>query len=503
MNMKRIIILITCAFILLSCEKELDQTPISDPTTETFYAIPNDFIQGVNATYAALRTYPDRQLNLSETRSDNLYAASDGGVRDWEGINGFHRTLMGNPYVAEAWLTNYNGINRANVLLEQLEINGDIVADMELRRRLEGEARFLRALFYFDLVRWYGRVPIVDRLISASEASSLPQSSVAEVYEFIVTDLQSAIQLLPAKSAYAGIDRGRATNAAARALLALVHMTRSGPDYGNNGPGLGVNEWQQAATLLEEVVNSGEYQLLTGENAYASIFSYDNENNAEVVFDIQYLTNQNPVVGGTFAWLLAPDTWFNASGHPNQGGLTIRPVSNDLLDSYEDGDVRRDFSIQTGYTFNGVFEPRSFFKKYIDLSRVPNNRVDWPINFIVLRYTDVLLLHAECILNGASGSQQQVDDAVSLVRIRAGLEPVSGVNLDQLMEERRKEFAAEGSRWHDLIRSGLVEQVMNSWIEREDELSRISPFQLNYTLYPIPQAELDAKPGIYTQNAGY
>lgn len=501
--MKRIIILISFALILSSCEKELDQNPISDPTTETFYVIPNDFIQGANAIYAALRTYPDRQLNLSETRSDNLYAVSDGGVRDWEGINGFQRTLMGNPYVAEAWLNNYNGINRANVLLGQLEVNGDIVTDAALRQRLGGEARFLRALFYFDLLRWYGRIPIVDRLVLASEAATIPQSTVAEVYDFIISDLQLAIASLPSKNAYAGVDRGRATDAAARTLLALVHMTRSGPNYGNNGPGLGLSEWQQAATLLQEVVNDGEYQLLQGSNAYASIFSYDNENNAEVVFDVQYLTNQNPIVGGTFPWLLAPDNWFAANGHPNQGGLTIRPVSEDLLNSYEANDVRKAFSIQSGYVFNGVADQRSFFKKYIDLSRVPNNRVDWPINFIVFRYTDVLLLQAECILNGASGSQQQVDDAVNQVRDRAGLLPVSNVTLAQLMEERRKEFAAEGTRWHDLIRSGLVEQIMTSWIEQEDTESRIQPFHLNYTLYPIPQAELDAKPGVYAQNTGY
>ncbi len=501
--MKRVLTIIWVLGLFSSCEKELDQQPISNPTVETFYAIPNDFIQGVNAVYAALRTYPDRQLNLSETRSDNLYAASDGGVRDWEGINGFHRTLMGNPYVAEAWLTNYNGINRANVVLNQLEINGEIVTDAALRQRLEGEARFLRALFYFDLVRWYGRVPIVDRIISAAEAAEIPQSAVEAVYDFIIADLQLATAYLPAKTAYAGVDRGRATNAAAQTLLALVYMTRSGPDYGLNGPGLGVNEWQQAADLLDEVIHSGAYQLLEGNNAYAAIFSYDNENNAEVVFDVQYESSLNPVVGASFPWLLAPDTWFNANGHPNQGGLTIRPVSDDLLDAYEAGDARRDFSIQTGYTFNGVYEPRSFFKKYIDLSRVPNNRVDWPINFIVFRYTDVLLLRAECTLHGASGSQQQVDDAVNQVRNRAGLAPVSGVSLTQLMEERRKEFAAEGVRWHDLIRSGLVEQVMTSWIEREDVLSRISPFQLNYILYPIPQAEIDAKPGVYTQNEGY
>jgi len=491
------------ALTLLSCENELDQQPISDPTAETFYAIPNDFIQGVNAVYSALRGYPDRQLNLSETRSDNLYAVSDGGVRDWEGINGFHRTLMSNPYVAEAWLNDYSGINRANVVLEQLAEHGDVVTDTELRGRLEGEARFLRAFFYFDLLRWYGRVPIVDHVVTAAEAAAIPQSPIGDIYNFIVADLQAAIPVLPAKSAYAGVDQGRVTNAAARTLLALAYMTQSGPDYGINGPGMGANNWQQAADLLDEVINSGAYQMLQGNNAYASIFSYDNEYNSEVVFDVQYTTGQNPVAGGTFPWLLVPDTWFNANGHPNQGGLTIRPVSNDLLNAYESGDIRKDFTIQTGYVFNGVAEPRSFFKKYVDLSRVPSNREDWPINFIVWRYTDVLMLKAECILHGASGSQQQIDDIVNQVRVRAGLTPVANIDLARLMDERRKEFAAEGSRWHDLIRSGLVEEVMTTWIENEDSLNGIQPFQLNYTLYPIPQAELDAKPGIYTQNAGY
>jgi len=501
--MNKIILMFLALCILTSCEKELDQQPISDPTTETFYAIPNDFIQGANAIYSALRGYPDRQLNLSETRSDNLYAVSDGGVRDWEGINGFHRTLASNPYMAEAWLTNYNGINRANVLLEQLEKNGDIVTDENLRGRLEGEARFLRAFFYFDLLRWFGKVPLVDRVITANEAAEIPQSEIAGIYDFMISDLQIAIPLLPAKSAYAGVDRGRVTHAAAQTLLALVYMTRSGPNLGVNGTGLATNNWQEAASLLDEVINSGEYQFLEGNNAYASIFSYDNEDHAEVVFDVQYVTGQNPVAGGTFPWLLVPDTWFNANGHPNQGGLTIRPVSDDLLNSYEESDVRKGFSIQTGYVFNGVAEPRSFFKKYIDLSRVPNNREDWPINFIVWRFTDVLLLRAECTLQGASGSQQEVDELVNRVRARAGLGATSQVDLAELMEERRKEFAAEGSRWHDLIRSGLVETIMNNWIDQEDVQSRIDPFQLNYTLYPIPQAELDAKPGVYTQNAGY
>src|SRR6476659_1761818 len=129
--MKKIIYIAVLAgtVFFTACKKELNQTPISAATTETFYAIPNDFIQGVNAVYASLRTYPDRILNLSETRSDNLYAVSDGGVRDWEGINGFQKNLSSNPYIEEAWGTDYNGIYKANIVLDQIEKNGAVIND--------------------------------------------------------------------------------------------------------------------------------------------------------------------------------------------------------------------------------------------------------------------------------------------------------------------------------------------------------------------------------------
>lgn len=495
-----ILFFILSGLILYSCTKELDQYPISEATTATFYKSSTDFIQGVNAIYADLRTYPDRQLNLSETRSDNLYAVSDGGVRDWEGINSFHKTIAGNPYVIEAWSTNFNGIYRANIVLDQLKTNGDIIADATLRSRLEAEAKFLRAFFYFDLVRWFGKVPIIDHPVSAEEALSIGRSEVNDVYSLIISDLQYAVNNLPASNTTA--DKGRATKYAAEGILALVYMTRSGPTYNINGPGLGLNEWGPALTLLNDIIGSGKYQFLPD---YKSIFSYSNENNAEVVFDVQYITGQNPVIGSTFAWVLVPDPYFQSVGKAAQGGLTIRPISNDFLNSYDPEDtVRKKASVQSGYTYNGVTETRSFFVKYVDLSKVPSNRVDWPINFIVMRYTDVLLLKAECILHGASGTQTDVDNIVNQVRSRAGITtPLTNVTMQQLMDERRIEFEAEGLRWHDLVRSGLVESTMNAWIPAEDVQQQIQPFQTDYIIYPVPQSEMDVKEGLYTQNPGY
>jgi starch-binding outer membrane protein, SusD/RagB family len=440
-------------------------------------------------------------LNLSETRSDNLYAISDGGVREWEGVNSFHKTIAGNAYVSEAWTGNFTGISRANLILEQLSLKGEsIIADAALRTRLEAEARFLRAFFYFDLVRWFGRLPIIDHTVLANEALTIGRSSVTDVYNFILADLKFAADKLP--EAYKdAADKGRATKYAAKSVLALVHMTRSGPTYGIDGPGLGLNEWGEALTLLNEVIDSKKYSFLA---TYNDIFSYTNENNAEVVFDVQYNNGSNPITGGTFPWVLAPDNWFQELGLGTQGGLTIRPVSSDLLNSYEAADIRKAFSIQSGYVANNVPESRSFFKKYIDVTKVPkNSRLDWPINFIVVRYTDVLMLKAECILHGATGTQADVDAIVNQVRGRAKVNTVSNVTLAQLMEERRKEFAAEGTRWHDLVRSELVESVMTTWITKEDVGKVMQPFQKYYILYPIPQSELDVKPGLYEQNLGY
>lgn len=500
-DMKKIyILLLTCGSLMISCEGDLSLKPVSSSTTVTFYTTTNDFLQSINAAYNPLSSYPDRQLNLSETRSDNLYAVSEGGAWTWEGINGFHKSIVDNEYVTDAWNNNFDGVFKANILLEQLAENGEVIADADLRTRLEAEAKFLRAFYYFDLVRWFGKIPVADRPLTAPEALSTPRSSVTEVYDLIISDLIFAKDNLP--EVYTSPeDRGRATKYAAEGILAKVYMTRSGPDYGIEGPGLGLDEWHLALPLLNDIIESGQYDFLP---SYSSIFSYSNENNAEVIFDVQFMSGGNPIVGSGFPSLLVPSLYFRSLGQVDFSGTAIRPVSNDLLDSYEDGDIRKDFTINSdGYSFNGVPEDRSFFIKYLDITQAPTRGGDWPVNFIALRYTDVLMLKAECILQGAPGSQADVDEIVSQIRGRAGLGPVQNITLPELMEERRKEFAAEGLRWHDLVRSGAIESAIPAWIAKEDVLQQIRPFQKEYILYPVPQAEMDVKVGLYDQNPGY
>ena len=142
----------------------------------------------------------------------------------------------------------------------------------------------------------------------------------------------------------------------------------------------------------------------------------------------------------------------------------------------------------------------------MDVTKIPTtSRFDWGINFIAIRYTDILLLNAECVLHGATGSQAtDVDAVVNQVRTRAGLTPVAGVTLPQLFDERRREFAGEGSRWFDLQRSGNLLTIMNNWIATEDAAQhKINPVTKDYIIYPVPQTQLDAQPGLYTQNPSY
>jgi len=508
--MKKIILSTIAATVLLSaCNKELNQVPISTSTTATFYKQPSDFLQGVSAAYSALHNYPVRLANLSEIRSDNIYGVSV-TVRDWDPINDFSPSLPANAYVEEAWQADFNGIFKANAVLDQLKTNGSIVGSTALANRLQAEAQFLRAFYYFDLVRYFGKVPVVDHVLTAAESNSVGQSSVADVYKLIIADLQYAISILP--TAYTGTDVGRATKYSAEGLLAEVYMARSGPTYGIEGPGLNSNEWNTALPLLNDIIGSGQFTFNTN---YANIFSYTNQSpqasgNREAVFDVMYtsgISGSADLYGASYPWTLTPNGYFGSlKDNKSNGSLEIIPVSNNLLNSYAAADVRKNFTIFTaGYTgTNGSVENRPFFKKWLDVTKIPTaSRFDWGINFIAIRYTDILMLKAECILHGATGTQADVDGIVNQVRNRAGLTPIANVTLAQLFDERRREFADEGSRWFDLQRSGNLLTIMNAWRAIDDPNGAIKPVVANYIIYPVPQSQLNAAPGLYTQNPGY
>ena len=504
-------ILIALALVIsaAACKKQLNQQPPSSITTSLFYSNTNDFTQAVTGVYNQLINFPDQQMWLGEMRSDNIVAGSDGN-RDWQAINNFASELSSVAFITSAWDNNYTGIYNANSVLDNLVTKGDNITNPTLRARFGAECHFLRAFYYFQLVRLYGEVPIVQHVMSAAAVEQINRSKVSDVYNLIISDLDSAIMGLP--NSYTGADIGRATRWAAEGMLGLVYLTRSGPVYnGVDGPTLGTNEWDSALVHFNNIINSNQFSFGT---SYPNIFSYTNEDNPEVVFDVQYMTTNN---GATFPSDLTPLGYWGGTGiagtYSNGYGSVTYDVSKNLRASYSSSaagatDVRDTFNIQWSYpttTTTPIQTDTSdpFIKKYINLAKRGTSYKDWPINFIVMRYTDVLMMKAECILHGATpGSQTDVDNIVNMVRTRAGIAPMTGVTLLQLMEERRREFLGEGLRWNDLVREGMAVTTMNAWIAG-DSVTKDSQVIPDFVIYPVPEAEILTTNGLYTQNPGY
>jgi hypothetical protein len=495
--MKRYILLLaTAALALGGCQKDLDQAPISNGSVPAFYQTATDFSQALNATYSQLRGYPDRTLIMSEVRSDNFYAASSQGVRDWDGINNFSTTLSINPYIADTWASDYAAIFRANTFLDQLTTNG--ASTGVLRARYEGEAKFIRAFMYLDLVRYFGKVPVLDHALIPQDVAKVPRSAVADVYTLIISDLQTAIANLPAT--YTGSDVGRATKGAAQGMLALVYLTRSGPTYGINGPGLASNEYDKASALLDQVIASKTYALQT---TYPKVFAFNNEDNSEVLFDIQYIANGT--LGASYPGIMVTPAYFPFLGLTfSANGVENKQVSADVIGTYVTTDTRLPFNVLQTFTYQNVAYTAPLLKKFIDVTAKGTSYSDWGLNFIVLRYADILTMKAECILHGQGGTTADALALVNPLRTRAAQPALTTLDLPTLLTERRREFLGEGQRWHDLVREGVALTTMNAWAAKEDTGKKIAqPIGANMLLYPVPQIELSAAPGLYDQNPGY
>ncbi len=506
MRFRQFLVFIIATISFYSCSEDLDQIPFSSETSDNFYLTQNDFKQARNAVYSAgLHNYPVRLMELSEIRSDNIYSTPDVNY-NWLQIQNFHSSIASNSSIQEAYTTNYNAIYKANLFLEKLkEDKGQIFPDNTIKDVLKSEVLFVRAFCYFDLIRWFGPVPLVTSTLDPKEAATVKRSPVNEVYDkVIIPDLEFAISHLP--ESYDDENFGRVTKYAAEGMLALVYMTRSSSTYGIKGPGLGLDEWGKAYNLLDDVVTNGGFEFGTN---YKDIYTIEGNANKENVFVIPFLQNTGKDVGTNFmSEHIGYDAYFASLGLSDQGASEGKFVSTDLMNDFEPDDLRKEFGIATTYQvdngrWKGIYH-RPVFKKYADVSRYGDGRSDWGVDFIVLRFTDILMLRAECILHGGGGTQAMVDDIVNKVRNRAGLSTgVSNINLNQLFDCRRKEFFAEGKRWFTLYRTGKAVKILNNWRKREDKRSIIHEITNNYLIYPIPLSEMLASPGLYKQNPGY
>lgn len=479
----QLLALVSFALLLYSCKKDfIELKPIDQSTVENSFATPADANLAVMGIYDALQTgsYGEDMASLTELSTDDatvqpsrLGSAANIDLRELE----YMQITSQNGYLQSRWTGLYKGIARANLLLEKIE--GINFSAPELKAQYIAEAKFLRALFYFDLVRFFGDVPLSLSVIrSSSEAFSLSRTSQSEIYTAIISDLQEGVKSLPLT--YAASSTGRATQGAAKALLAKVYLTNKNP--------------QLALPLLQDLTKAPyTYKLMP---TYAAAF--DNDNTAESIFEIQYTSSVAGEGNAYPTYFLTTDgssgrTIFGTGFVGNGQGNCI--VTSDLLNSYEVNDARKPYTITT-YFSNVEGANVYIVYKYRGIATSANNSED---NIYLLRYADVLLMLAEALNEINQGPTIEAYDAVDLVRKRSNIAVLSrSLNYDSfklvVLQERRVEFAFENQRWFDLKRFNKAVEILTP---------KNIPFKAINYLYPVPKREVDINPAKITQNPGY
>lgn len=378
----------------------------------------------------------------------------------------------------DVWKGRYDGIYRANNALFYLE---QLTIDETLKNRLIGEVKFLRALFYFDLVRCFGGVPLVVSKIDINDTQTINEvvfvrRSKEETYALIEADLTDAINRLPLKSQYSPNDLGRATKGAAQALLAKAYLYQQ--------------KWQPAFDMSGEVINSNQYSLLAD---YAKVWREQGENGTESIYEVQAsLTNG----------LRDYTNVQGPRGTPDLGwGFNTPSVS--LVNSYEAGDLRKAATVMfvpstlwDGFTApNSWTNPRYNYKAYQSSIAESWNgdKGNTAKNLRILKFSDILLIRAEAASH--LGFNDEAKDRVNQIRVRAGLAQLSSVTLPIILNERRWEMAMEHDRWFDLVRTGNAVSAM--------ALNGKTFVVGKHELFPIPSDQIIASGGRLTQNPGY
>ncbi len=450
MKNKYIYILLSCSILFLfSCEESLELDPISEIGDSGFYTNTAEVASAVVAIYDGLQAVPLREFALTEMRSDNTETKSSEG--DWAQFESFDMQAT-NQAIGQYWTANYNVIFRANKVLENLD-----VVDDGSKQQFEGEARFARALAHFNLVRAYGDVPIVDRVIIQTDTDYFSRDPVSQVLSVIESDLTAAASLLSS-----GGSVYKASSGAAKALLAKVKLTSG--DYGG------------AQSLCEEIINSGTYSL---QENYGDVFY--NEGNAEIIFAIGYLDDDVNE---------SQDFSYEMTALGSVSGLNF--ITKDFTASVSADDATRSAVL---FSSNDPRETGKFITASSDNQLAGN---DW----IVIRYADVLLMRAEAVMaGGQTTTNSTAIGAFNEIRTRAGLSTLGEgeeLTLQMLSDERRIELAFENHRLYDLVRMGLAQTVLGAFASSEGYT-----FEPTDLLLPIPQAEINVSQGLLTQNPGY
>ena len=485
---------ITSLFILIfifpsifSCKKFLDIDPLYTQDAENYFLTPLDYDRALTGAYDLLQS-SFMTVWVGEITSDNSIAGGE-SVNDTEGlheIDNMNHDAVNNE-LRSIFRWNYSGITRANYLLE---FKDNI--DFEGKDKIIAQARFLRAYYYFELVKYFGDVPLViDKRIGADEVTKIDRTPKSEVYAQIEKDLIYAASILDWKNP----TKGRITKGACLALLGKAYLYQ--------------NKFDAAAMTFDQIIDQNEYMLI---DKYTDLFTVANEGHTETVFDIQYTGAE----GGGYDCLICLEG--NAApgfqgirqfeGPTYGDGNSYNLPTQNLYDAFNPSDLRRDASIldieafknanpSVKYAEGGGGHTGYYNNKYIKKKAeigLPDNDLTSPVNYHVIRYADVLLMAAEAHNRATSPDDAKATNYLNQVRKRAKMSEInaSGNQLTEaIWAERRLELSGEGHRFFDLVRTGKAAQSIDGFVTGKHEL------------FPIPQVEIDLAGGNWNQNKNY
>lgn len=472
--------------IFTSCQNWVDFDPHDEyKVTETdFLQTESDYQQMAVSCYSPVQ-WLNQLYVVGDVATDNATAggenASDvGRLQEFDD----YTITTDNTLVKDLWLVSYEGINRTNYLIQYKDANlsGNTV-DFDGKEAMYGEIYFLRAYYYFDLVKMYGDVVLfTDHKLGVADFGNLQRSPKADVYAQIEADLNTAISLLPPTN----VELGRATKYAAQALLGKVFLYE--------------NKFDEAATMLENVVN-GPFSLVTD---FDGMFLTEGENGPESIFEVQY-SNGKPYYNwggfsrgqGNYAVQQCGVRGFNGTADmPYAAGWSTNLPTEELANSYESGDQRKDatcFNVEQYKIDNpslnvtyqvAPYKNTGFYnKKYLPRKGHTSGQIElnYDNNQRIIRYADVLLMAAEANVRATSPNTGKAQTYLDMVRDRAFGDTSHRITVSKeaIWQERRLEFAMEGDRLFDLIRTGQAASIITGFVVGKNEV------------FPIPQREID------------
>lgn len=484
-NLKLILIVLvftTC----YTCDDYLEILPEGQQNSESYFTTESDYQDALVGVYDLLSTTYLNNI-LGEIASDNTLAGGGDAtdVLDWQQIDDMIHTAD-NGALRNIFQWMYAGISRANYIVE---FQDNI--DFEGKDQLLAENLFLRSYFYFELVKFFGDVPMyVDGRLTIEESQSIDRTPKEQIYAQLEQDLINSIDALP----WQQDQQGRVTKGAALALLGKIYLYQE--------------KFSNAASTLDRVINEGPYALV---DDFSTIFLNSNENNMESVFEVQYSGSQEgasfdcfPCVEGNVASGFMGVRFLDGNFAPYAYGFSFNVPTQELYDTYEEADTRRDATLFDVNAFiaerpsviimEGNEHTGYFNFKYIPYAEsvLPDVNINHSNNYRAIRYSDVLLMAAEAYNRGG------IDDVkarqyTNLVRERAGLDEIttSGGTLTQdIYKERRLELAGEGHRFFDQVRTGQTGTIPGFMSGKNE-------------LFPIPRIEIELAGNRWPQNPGY